>query len=71
MFDTVHFKCPDCGEDMKIQSKAGPCLLNNYPSTSMPAEIAKSIKGEYIYCHKGGHSHRIEGEKFVSLELEQ
>ncbi len=53
MFDTVHFKCKKCGEDVEVQSKAGECLLLDYNSDNIPNNIAEDIDGEYHKCQCG------------------
>ncbi len=52
MFDRVWFKCPSCGEDVEVQSKAGNCFLSDFDQGSVPLEIAKDIGGEPAYCRK-------------------
>ena len=43
VFDTVYAKCPNCGEPLEFQSKAGGCDLKKYHHTSVPAEIAQDL----------------------------
>lgn len=50
MFDTVHSTCPACGDAISIQSKAGPCKLNNYHVKSVPPEVARSVEDRTIIC---------------------
>jgi hypothetical protein len=52
MFDTVKVKCPSCKLLTDVQSKAGPCCLNNYHQDSVPASIAESE----IEAAKKGHT---------------
>ena len=50
LFDTVHFKCPKCGTNLSIQSKAGTRGLKDYGNLSVPAEIAIDLNGETLVC---------------------
>ena len=53
MFDSVIAECPKCGKKLEFQSKAGSCNLVQYPSYSVPAEIAIDLLGEFgdtSYC---------------------
>ena len=50
MFDTVHFRCPSCGDGMEEQSKAGNCRLSNYSAGSVPMSIADNMVGETMWC---------------------
>lgn len=43
MFDSVHVRCPHCSAVVKIQTKAGKCLLKNYGQSSVPVEIAVAL----------------------------
>lgn len=54
MFDTVVARCPECGQELEFQSKAGPCDLKRYKSTSVPPEIACSLSGDTMSCSKCG-----------------
>ena len=49
-FDTVTFKCINCGATISIQSKAGPCAQLQYDHMKVPAAIAAVIDGEQITC---------------------
>ena len=44
MFDTVKGICPHCGADVKLQSKAGDCLLRLYPIEDVPLAIADDLR---------------------------
>lgn len=41
MFDSVYVFCPNCGDEVEFQSKAGECVTEEYYLHNMPAEIAK------------------------------
>ena len=50
MFDSVMFRCPECGNRIEQQSKAGDCLLHTFESHEVPLGIADSVAGNLIYC---------------------
>ena len=50
LFDSVRFECPECGERMSVQSKAGDCILKDYDSEAVPLNIAGDILGEVHCC---------------------
>ena len=52
MFDSVMVKCPECGEEIEFQSKAGECLCEVYPEENVPVVVAADISGEKCVCHK-------------------
>lgn len=54
MFDTVRFKCPNCGEFVEYQSKAGRCMLNLYDEDAVPPEIARDLHGDIDDCYHCG-----------------
>ncbi len=48
MFDSVHAKCPQCGEESEFQSKEGACNLANYHvdshlTTGIPDAVGKAV----------------------------
>ena len=49
-FDTVHFKCPNCGCALDLQSKAGIGALLKYNVKSVPMDIAMDLDGETTIC---------------------
>jgi DNA-directed RNA polymerase subunit RPC12/RpoP len=54
MFDSVIGICPDCGNEVEFQSKAGDCALYRYTLDSVPPEIAKDIEGYSEKCNDCG-----------------
>ena len=50
MFDTVTLKCPKCGTECEIQSKAGSCLGGDYSPDNAPLVILMDIEGKRIHC---------------------
>ena len=47
MFDTVYFECPHCGKENSIQTKAGPCELNDWNIHQAPLEVLLDIQKWY------------------------
>lgn len=65
MFDTVHVKCPACGEILELQSKAGHCILNEYNLDNVPAHIAGDLINRELDCRYCGAELKIMG--YVSI----
>ncbi len=61
MYDSVVAACEKCGGKVEWQSKAGPCELETYHFTEVPAEIAADIAGDWASCKECGHRYRIVG----------
>jgi transcription elongation factor Elf1 len=49
-FDTVSFKCPECGHYIEVQTKAGDCRMKEYANLRVPAIIAASMNAEKVQC---------------------
>lgn len=62
MYDTLKGKCPSCGEEVELQSKAGLCLLGMYNLKKIPVEIANDLNLKFEE-----HQNKCEhcGTKFV------
>ncbi|MCG7629057.1 hypothetical protein MHM88_14695 [Epibacterium sp. MM17-32] len=51
MFDEVHTHCPNCGEVVEFQTKAGSCTLSVYNAErGVPPEIAVDLDGYPQRC---------------------
>lgn len=50
MYDTVIVFCPNCGEELDFQSKAGECALFFYEEDCVPLAIAADIHGSTNEC---------------------
>jgi len=52
MFDTLNFKCPNCGENVKSQSKYGPCMMEDYNINNVPLKILADLqeRPEELWC---------------------
>jgi hypothetical protein len=53
MFDSVFVECPNCGDLVEFQSKAGRCNLDRYSIKSVPLIIAEDLAGEITQCKCG------------------
>lgn len=71
MYDTVHFDCPHCGMDAEIQTKAGPCHLNDYQLADVPESVAEALVEcdgrNYKTCYRCGVS--LEFVAKVSVQI--
>ena len=55
MFDSVYIDCPECGEEVEFQSKAGDCVLASYSKgDAIPMTIVADLSGELSSCHAEG-----------------
>lgn len=59
MFDSVNFRCPECRGTVEVQSKAGPCNLENYSEDEVPAKVAADIVGEEAWCEACKRSWKV------------
>ena len=59
MFDSVYFKCPHCGKDTEVQSKAGDCTLDNFWQNRVPPQIAIDLEGDEESCRLCKESFKI------------
>lgn len=50
VFDTLHLRCTNCGGNISIQSKAGPCCLADYSLVTAPMSVISDVDGETVYC---------------------
>lgn len=60
MFDSVYINCPQCGQQIEYQSKAGGCNLDKYDINNVPPRIGGDIIGDEQQCRCGA-TIRIEG----------
>ena len=61
MFDTVNFRCPQCGELIQEQTKSGPCELKDYDAGMVDIRAAAGMQGDRIECGGCGSEFRIAG----------
>ena len=68
MFDWFRFRCPNCGELIEEQSKAGPCELNEYTVTNCDRRVAADLIGKSGECRICGYSWVITEPAQLSIE---
>ena len=57
-YDTIAFKCPNCGNKIYTQSKGGECLLEEFPVTAVPISVALDANRHApISCCKCGNNY--------------
>ena len=61
MFDSVYVNCPECGQRVEMQSKAGDCMLHEYELYDAPA-ILQADLAYYSpwWCQHCGHGITIK-----------
>ena len=59
MFDRLVVPCPECGEKVEFQSKAGHCNLDSFNLANVPTVIALDLKGEIETCVGCAHSCQV------------
>lgn len=50
LYDTVTFRCPNCGARLSEHSKAGECNLLPHDSGSVPLAVAADLEGYDVVC---------------------
>lgn len=70
-FDEVRFLCPDCGEGLYAQSKAGECNMSTFPQEAVPLEIAGDVNGDVEVCECGARVKIVApfGDTIVMLAI--
>jgi len=64
MFDRIWVNCPQCGEKVEFQSKAGPRELFDYNLDNAPSAILGEIVGTWEQC-KCGKKMKLEGKVII------
>ena len=75
-YDTIEFKCPECGKEISGQSKSGDCVLADYDYTSVPISVAQDANRHAPFlcsCGEAWFFGNIPGfdEKRISLTIER
>lgn len=71
MFDYVQYECPDCGNYLEGQTKAGRKILATYHADpKLPLRIAADQHGETIWCNNCNREYEIRAtKKNVKMKL--
>jgi len=72
-YETITFKCPNCGEELAAQSKSGPCALGVYSHESVPINVAMDANRHAPFLCSCGKSWQFvtaspEGRIFLPIE---
>lgn len=67
MFDVLSACCPECLEQIQVQSKAGPCSLSHFDLANAPPEILLDLQGKTLECSSCKSS--FELNLHISAEL--
>lgn len=59
MYDSVHVNCPECHTVYEFQSKAGKCLLEEYPLMDAPLALLTDLYPPVATCKKCKSSFKI------------
>ncbi|KKM13789.1 hypothetical protein LCGC14_1712660 [marine sediment metagenome] len=68
-YDTIVFYCPDCGYEIPTQSKGGECLLQNFPHTAVPGDVASDCNRHTPVICQCGSKWVFDHPKTVCLTL--
>ena len=76
VFDTIYFKCLDCGDDITCQSKSGLCEFGSFSSASVPVSVAMNANRHAPFiCPTCGANYKFgnipNGEVHISLRVER
>ncbi len=71
MFDSIYFKCEECGKKIEAQSKSGICALNEYNHTSVPIDVAIDANRHAPFHCQCGATYKFQKvkQKFVNLKI--
>lgn len=74
MYDVVNIPCPNCGNRIQVQSKAGPCDLESYFIYSEPVappKVLADLDGLGFECSQCGVVVRVRVQVVVSIFTER
>ena len=74
MYDTIHFRCPNCTELNFYQSKLGECSLQEFTINEAPLLIIADLHDEAakdrLYCEHCGNKIHIKVKFAVSISCD-
>lgn len=65
MFDSIYFKCEDCGEKIEAQSKSGPCEMGSHDYRDVPTDVAEDANRHAPFICDCGAKYEFEVPKIV------
>jgi predicted RNA-binding Zn-ribbon protein involved in translation (DUF1610 family) len=73
MLDFITFDCPNCGTEIKAQSKSGECMCDVYHYDNVPADVAEDANRHAPYeCESCGRKYsfgNLPSERRISLTI--
>jgi predicted RNA-binding Zn-ribbon protein involved in translation (DUF1610 family) len=69
MFDSLFVRCPACGSEIEMQSKAGDRLLHRFTPADVPPEIAGDVHGAEERCDACGVVVRVTTKCTVEVSI--
>lgn len=70
MFDTLYAPCPMCKERVEIQSKSGPCVLEEFNwEDDLPIWLMLDLDGTIETCYKCNRRFRIRFDLEVKVNI--
>lgn len=75
MFDSIYFRCKECGEEIEAQSKSGDCTLQRYDHNSVPHSVAKDANRHAPFqcdkCKSMYEFEEVDYEERVMLKVKK
>ncbi len=68
MFDTVRFTCPQCGGEIRMQSKGGPCILATFDAEDCHPGVAADLDDD-VTCAGCNKRWRVRKPDYVEVRL--
>jgi hypothetical protein len=69
-YDSIMFKCPNCGEDLEAQSKSGECVMATYGLNDVPPDVASDANRHAPFFCKCGASWNFRVQTILTLVRE-
>ena len=68
MFDSLLVNCPQCGNQIEFQSKAGECSLAEYSIFNVPPEVALDCSKDVEICSKCGELVKLHVQSITTVQ---
>ena len=66
-YDTVYVECLGCGGIIEIQTKDGPCKLENFNLRSVPPAVATELNGMTGICLGCGWTFIVKTQFIITV----